>query len=611
MKIYFAGSVRGNVADRSIFRELILHLSTFGQVLTEHLGSPDKGALDLGKTDAAIFAADADWLHAADVIVADVTAASTGVGYQLGVAASLGKKILCLFGGATAPSAMLSGNPNVALACYQTIEEARAAITEYLSPQRIFVLGPPGSGKGTQSQLLASRFGLVHISTGALLRARIATQSDALTKTLRGHVERGELVPAALMEQIVVERIAQADCLQQGYVLDGYPPSRADLANLERHGIAPTRVVVLTCADDVAISRQCGRQTDPVTGNIYHASTRPAPAEVAPRLVTRTTDVLPKATERVSRYNTECNDVQRWFSPHLVIALNAVGSVDEIANKIAAALLIPPPAPPSAYFAQQLKTAKRSQRFHAHIDAVSHQQVAVLVNKLLQRDPDAQVKIYPVRDLQLGRQHTDPQFASLYHRMKNFHSIDNATTEAFATIAMGDAPSLETLANAIDIAHQHQHLSPMVELEENLFEFRTNSDGKVSFDYDFGLTPDLPMPDLLRMRPQHILAPAYELHHGFDLPKDPAHTAALPISLDVLHRACAAADFHCGGWFVFAKASHWAYRSNEFSTATYDVARATVMRQAHALRRILHELTSETAIDQSSSLEKVHGIWCW
>jgi hypothetical protein len=95
------------------------------------------------------------------------------------------------------------------------------------------------------------------------------------------------------------------------------------------------------------------------------------------------------------------------------------------------------------------------------------------------------------------------------------------------------------------------------------------------------------------------------------LPKDPAHTAALPISLDVLHRACAAADFHCGGWFVFAKASHWAYRSNEFSTATYDVARATVMRQAHALRRILHELTSETSIDQSSSLEKVHGIWCW
>jgi adenylate kinase family enzyme/nucleoside 2-deoxyribosyltransferase len=537
MKIYFAGSVRDNIADRSIFRDLILHLSTFGQVLTEHLGSSGKGSLDLGKTDADIFAADVDWLKASDVIVADVTAASTGVGYQLGVAANLGKKILCLSGGAAAPSAMLNGNPKVALAQYQTIEEARAAITEYLSPQRIFVLGPPGSGKGTLSQLLASRFGLVHICSGSLLRPRIATESDDLTKTLRGHVDRGELVPAMLMEQIVVDRIAQADCVQQGCVLDGYPPSRADLGNLQRHGIAPTRVVVLTCADDVAIARQCGRQTDPATSTIYHVSARPAPHDVSARLVTRATDVMPKAAQRVSLYNAECNDVHSWFSPQVVVAVNAMGSVEEIAE-IAAALLAPPPAPPSAYFAQQLKTEKHSQRFHARIDAVSHQQVVVLFNKLSLRDTDAQIKIYPVRDLQLGRQHTDPQFASLYSRMKNFHSIDNATTEAFATIAMGDAPNFETRSHAIELAHQHQHLSPMVELEENLFEFRTNSDGNLSFDYDWGQPPDLTMPDALRMQAQFIRSPAYELHHGFDLPKDPVRTAVLPIALDALHRAC-------------------------------------------------------------------------
>jgi adenylate kinase len=85
----------------------------------------------------------------------------------------------------------------------------------------ILLLGPQGSGKGTQAQRIAASYGLPHIATGDMLRQAIAAGTD-LGKRVKPILERGELVPDDLMIEVIRERLA-ADDVQDGFVLDGFP----------------------------------------------------------------------------------------------------------------------------------------------------------------------------------------------------------------------------------------------------------------------------------------------------------------------------------------------------------------------------------------------------
>ncbi len=96
--------------------------------------------------------------------------------------------------------------------------------------------------------------------------------------------------------------------------------------------------------------------------------------------------------------------------------------------------------------------------------------------------------------------------------------------------------------------------------------------------------------------------PDFELHLGFDLPKREGEP--MPWSLAALMEACTAAGLENGGWFVFKKQGHWAYRSNEFSSESAAVAEARLFAQARALATTLRN-----ACPISFSLERVHGIW--
>jgi len=136
MKTYFAGSIRGGRDDVSLYSELISHLRRFGDVLTEHVGCTRlerQGEVNL--SDASIFTRDMDWLTAADVVVAEVSTPSLGVGYEIGLAETLGKPILCLVKSAKRESlsAMIAGNGHVCLAEYATADEARARIDEFMN----------------------------------------------------------------------------------------------------------------------------------------------------------------------------------------------------------------------------------------------------------------------------------------------------------------------------------------------------------------------------------------------------------------------------------------------------------------------------------------------
>ncbi len=111
MKIYFAGSITGGRQDQALYLEAINLLSNYGEVLTEHIG--DAVIAVTGETIGAeaIFKRDVAWLEQSDVVVAEVTQVSMGVGYELGIAEKLGKKVLCLYRPSDKRiSAMIAGN---------------------------------------------------------------------------------------------------------------------------------------------------------------------------------------------------------------------------------------------------------------------------------------------------------------------------------------------------------------------------------------------------------------------------------------------------------------------------------------------------------------------
>ena len=98
MKIYFAGSIRGGRNDVNLYKNIIKHISSHGTVLTEHVGNEDlstKGEED--NFDKFIFDRDMSWLIAADIVIAEVSTPSLGVGYELGMSHKLNKPVLCLY----------------------------------------------------------------------------------------------------------------------------------------------------------------------------------------------------------------------------------------------------------------------------------------------------------------------------------------------------------------------------------------------------------------------------------------------------------------------------------------------------------------------------------
>ncbi|MBN1349444.1 nucleoside 2-deoxyribosyltransferase [candidate division KSB1 bacterium] len=135
MKIYFAGSIRGGREERTAYQELIIHLKKFGQVLSEHIGDDKLGINgEKGITDTKIFKRDIEWLNQCDLVVAEVTVPSLGVGYELGRAEMMQKPVLCLFNTTKGArlSAMISGNAVFRVAVYDHIQAAIEEIERFV-----------------------------------------------------------------------------------------------------------------------------------------------------------------------------------------------------------------------------------------------------------------------------------------------------------------------------------------------------------------------------------------------------------------------------------------------------------------------------------------------
>ena len=126
MKIYFAGSIRGGREKAGIYSRIIIELRKFGKVLTEHIGDPhvdDSGEKFI--RDQFIYKRDMQWLHESDLLVAEVSIPSLGVGYEIGRAEQMAKPVICLYHKSSDRplSAMIAGNPYIKLLVYSDIDE--------------------------------------------------------------------------------------------------------------------------------------------------------------------------------------------------------------------------------------------------------------------------------------------------------------------------------------------------------------------------------------------------------------------------------------------------------------------------------------------------------
>lgn len=131
MKIYFSGSIRGGQQDAELYKELIEELKQYGRVLTEHIGWL---AQETRMTDQEIHNRDLQWVTESDIVVAEVTTPSLGVGYEIGRAIEMNKPVVCLYrrinGNST--SAMIRGCSDLKCFEYTNLEEAKLILKEEL-----------------------------------------------------------------------------------------------------------------------------------------------------------------------------------------------------------------------------------------------------------------------------------------------------------------------------------------------------------------------------------------------------------------------------------------------------------------------------------------------
>ncbi len=145
----------------------------------------------------------------------------------------------------------------------------------------IVLLGPPGAGKGTQAQRIASATGLVHISTGDMFRENVKNETE-LGKLANEYMSKGDLVPDEVTIKMLLERIGRADA-RAGAMFDGFPrnvvQAKALDAALAAQGAQVDRAPLISVADDELVARLGGRWICRDCGKLYHERNDPPKLE--------------------------------------------------------------------------------------------------------------------------------------------------------------------------------------------------------------------------------------------------------------------------------------------------------------------------------------------
>ncbi len=177
---------------------------------------------------------------------------------------------------------------------------------------RLILLGPPGAGKGTQAKVLSQKLNLVHLSTGDIFRES-AKGSDEIGQRLAGYMQRGQLVPDEIVNQIVIEKLKDKR-IQNRFILDGYPRTKAQATSLDEflaiNKIPLDIVVYMQTSEQVIIDRLTGRRICEKCGANYHIKNILPKKEgicdiCGGRLIQRDDDKKETVLKRIKVYNQQ------------------------------------------------------------------------------------------------------------------------------------------------------------------------------------------------------------------------------------------------------------------------------------------------------------------
>ena len=206
---------------------------------------------------------------------------------------------------------------------------------------RILLIGPPGSGKGTQAERIQNRLGIPHISSGDMLRDAVNNKSPLGIEADK-YMSQGALVPDDLVTGIVINRISRPDA-QEGFLLDGFPrtvpQARALSSALEASNLKIDKVIRFIVPDEQIIVRISGRRIDPVTNQIYHVEFSPPPADICHRVIQRQDDSAETLKKRLTKFHEDTHPILEYYDKGgLLYEISGSGDVQEIEDKIIAAV---------------------------------------------------------------------------------------------------------------------------------------------------------------------------------------------------------------------------------------------------------------------------------
>ncbi len=208
-----------------------------------------------------------------------------------------------------------------------------------MAKTRLILLGPPGAGKGTQAARLRDDYDIPQVSTGDMLR-EARRKGTELGEKAAEYMDAGELVPDQVVVGIVEERLDRPDA-ENGFILDGFPRTRAQAESLEEMDVEIDAVLNLEVPEDEVVRRLSGRLNCPECGAAFHKEFNP-PAEddVCDEcghdgLMTREDDRPDVVRERLQEYRDNTEPLEEFYRERgLLEEVDGEGSPDEVAARL-------------------------------------------------------------------------------------------------------------------------------------------------------------------------------------------------------------------------------------------------------------------------------------
>src|SRR3989338_4974747 len=206
----------------------------------------------------------------------------------------------------------------------------------------IVLLGPPGSGKGTQAKLLADKLGLPNVSLGDMLREEVRKKNEIGLRA-KEFIDAGKLAPNEITIELTRQRLSQPDC-QAGCILDGFPRSaiQAEAFDkmLKNMGRELGKLIYFQIDEDKVVERLTGRRSCKVCGAVFHIKFNPPKTEgkcnlCGGELYQRKDDVESAIRTRFEVYAEETKPlIERYKEVNKLVALDASGAIQDVFSKL-------------------------------------------------------------------------------------------------------------------------------------------------------------------------------------------------------------------------------------------------------------------------------------